>query len=183
MLCDIVAQDLWLSIRLQCPAAQLLFTFDIKVSRDCAISRFRRTLFAYTLDLLSAHEKPIDYHECDLSLSKSLLFCRRVTMTSPKVSQRDCYNSLAKLEEERTIGDLFDFVDCGVQGVLEKGGERMIRTDLGREESSLWMRPEEIITKALTVRKVVVEDLCMRSALPKINESQGSARCVGCITF
>ena len=106
-------------------------------------------------------------------------------MTSPNTSRRETEQAGGKLEGEMIVGEQFDFVTCGVLGLLANRSIKQIRTDLGsqREVSSLWQKPEEIVTRTLAVRKVTIEDLSARRVIEETGSeaARGTSKCLGCL--
>ena len=160
------ASDLWLAVQIICAAARLELTFEIKVHRVSQVQLLRFELFDYALRLLREQGLKEDFQPRDLRLSR----------TSPGELRHE--ESL--LDDCSPLSDCFSFTNRHILGVLEKGA--MCQTPATeRTNDSTLRQPEDIICKALSVRK-----LQFRGMSPPANrkssrkDAVANRKCQGC---
>lgn len=165
--CEVHSSDLWLQVKVQCPAARLEISFEVKVSRSSLIQPLRLGLFDYVVHLLSDQGLEKDFQPRDLQLN-------RVIAGKQRSEER-------LLEDDTLISDCFTFDNCLVVGTLEKGG--ICPSPLvERSEDSSVRQPEEIIRKTLSVRKIQTRALDVpREHKPSRGPALVDRKCQGCL--
>lgn len=165
--CDVNASDLWLQVRILCPAARLELSFEVKVGRTSLIQPVRLGLFDYALHLLHGQGLSEDFQVRDLVLSRVL--------TGRQQGEEKV------LQDDVLISDCFSFVSNQVVGKLEKGAAGTSPT-LERVEESTLRQPEEILRKTLSVRKIQTKAMDVpREAKRTPTPARVDTKCLGCL--
>lgn len=164
--CEVNASDLWLQVRILCPAAHLELSFEVKVGRTSLIQPIRLGLFDYALHLLNGQGSTGDFLVRDLVLSRG---------GTGKLSEEKV------LEDDMLISDCFSFVNSQIVGKLEKGTLGTCPT-LERTEESTLRQPEEILRKTLSVRKIQTKALDVpREPKRTHTPARVDTKCLGCL--
>lgn len=111
---DIVSQDLWLDMRVECMEISLVITFEIKVDKKMSCGQLKRTLLDMINQILRAKNVLFMYEENDIKLIKGGQTEEIVIVKDSRSSSFDrkyMPKKLFELDDFMFIQSQFDYLD------------------------------------------------------------------------
>lgn len=178
LICDVAAADLWLRIRLNCISVAAALRFDIKVMRNATIREVKSAVFSYAVEMMRVQGKEVGCGLENLQLAQA-----SYGPDTPCSGSIESSPVLMPLEDSAEVGKFFTFVSCFIVGTLISSASPQIRTHLSPTHGSpsIWQKPEDCLSKTLSVRNVKIEEIPINPSDSGNNSSMhGNMRCVSC---
>ena len=178
LMCDVTAADLWLKVRLNCLSAGVALRFDIKVLRNATVQQVKAAVFAYAVEMMRLQGREVGCGLEDLQLAQAAY-----GPGTPCSGSQESSPVLMQLEDTAEVGKCFNFVSCFAVGTLICPESKQIRTRISPSHGSpsVWQKPEEFLSKTLSVRNVKIEETPLPLSSHSQNSSMhGNLRCMSC---
>lgn len=179
LMCDVAAADLWLRVKISCLSVGISLRFDIKVLKSATIQQVKSAVFAYIVEMMRMQGKEVACGLEDLQLAQA-----SQAPDSPCSGTKEASPVLMPLEDAAEVGKCFNFVSCFAVGTLICPENKQIRTRISQSHgsASVWQKPEDFLSKTLSVRNVKIEEMPLTPSSQHQNSSMhGNLRCMSCI--
>ena len=178
LVCDVAAADLWLRVRLNCLSVGAALRFDIKVMRNATIREVKSAVFSYAIEMMRVQGKEVGCRPEDLQLAQG-----SYGPDTPCSGSKESSPVLMPLEDSSEVGKVFTFVSCFAFGTLISSESPQIRTRIVSTHGSpsIWQKPEDCLSKTLSVRNVKIEEIPISPSDNANSSMHGNMRCVSCI--